>query len=89
MKRVKPTYLITFTVPLQTHLKWQNGRLTVIKTITKTIKFAKVNDITLEIYLTIPTANNRQCIRASSLYVTSVGNRCSKSSFPQNILMEK
>jgi len=52
----------------------------VTKTITKTIILAKVNNITPEIYFTIPTANNRDCIRASSLYVTSVGNRCSKSS---------
>jgi len=53
----------------------------VTMTITKTTTFAKVNDITLKIYFTIPTVDNRHCIRSSSLYITSVGNRCSKSSF--------
>jgi len=57
----------------------------VTKTITKTITFAKVNDITLEIYITIPTVDNRDCI--SLCHIS--GKQMQKVKFPQNIWMEK
>ena len=55
------------------------------KTITKTITFAKVNDITLKIYFTIPTANKRDCI--SLCHIS--GKKMQQVKFPQNIWMEK